>query len=504
MKKVVLAILDGIGLKPELYGNAFAQAETPNINKLLKEYPHSKLYASGEFVGLPKGQMGNSEVGHMTIGSGRITYQPLLKINNAINDGTFYENEEFIKVMNHVKENNSKLHIFGLLSDGGIHSHINHILALIKMAKMNDVKKLYLHVFLDGRDTYYNCALTYLNQLNDFMNKIGLGKLATISGRYYAMDREECYDRVKLYYDVVVNNYGPSFASYEDLIRESYENEEYDEFIKPSIINKLGVVSDNDGIIIANFRPDRLTETFSAITNPSFKEFETKKLQNIKCVSMMEVSDLILNNNYAFKNDVVNNTIGEVLTKNNCRVLRVAEVSKFPHVTHFFDGDRDLKLDNNTCYKIPKKEVATYDMTPKMSAKEVTDKVISKVKAFDFCVVNYANGDMVGHTGIFNAAKEAVEEVDRCVGKLYDCCVKNDILLIITADHGNCEEMLDRKGTILTSHTTNPVFFIVCDKKYSVNDGTLASIAPSILNIMELKIPDEMSKTLLIENEELL
>ena len=503
MKKVILAILDGVGIKKELYGNAFLQADTPNLNRLKREFPNSKLFASGPFVGLPDGQMGNSEVGHMTIGSGRINYQPLVRINNAIESKLFFYNDEILDVMNHVNENSSKLHIFGLLSDGGVHSHINHIFALIKMAKEKGISKLFIHVILDGRDTKYNSALVYLDALNEFLNKMGVGKIATIAGRYYAMDREEFYDRVKLYYDCVVNNFGPSYNSYEDLIKDSYHLEEYDEFIKPTILSKFGVVEDNDGIIIANFRPDRLTETFSAITNPNFNYFPTKKLNNVKTVSMTNVSEKI-NCSVAFKNIEINNTLGEVLEKNNIRQLRIAEVSKFPHVTHFFDGDRDLELKKCVSVKIPKKEVETYDMEPKMSAKEVTDALIKRFDNFDFAVVNYANCDMVGHTGIFKAAKSAVEEVDNCIGSLYEECKKKDALLIITADHGNVEEMLDRDGNILTTHTTNPVFLIVCDKKYTVTDGTLSNIAPSILNILGLKIPDEMDKKIIITEEEYL
>lgn len=497
MQKVILAILDGVGYKKELYGNAVKQAFTPNLDNLLKTYPSSFLNASGNYVGLPEGQMGNSEVGHMTIGSGRITDQPLVRINKAIEDTSFFQNEELIKVCNHVNNNGSKLHIFGLLSNGGIHSHINHILFLIKLASLQNVKKLYLHMFLDGRDTKYNSALTYLDTLQNYINEIGLGKIATIAGRYYAMDREEFYDRVKLYYDACVNNFGPYNENYKEVIEKSYENEEYDEFVKPTIINKLGVLEDNDGIIIANFRPDRLTETFSAITNESFNFFETKKLENLYVVSMTDV-DKKIKCQVAFKNSVIKNTLGEVLSKNKYRVLRIAEVSKYPHVTHFFDGDRDLKLKGTTSVKVPKKDVETYDMYPKMSAKEVTDRIIKRINNFDFAVVNYANGDMVGHTGIFSAAKIAMEEVDNCIGRLYKECKKHNILLIITADHGNCEEMLDRNGNMLTTHTTNPVYLIVCSNKYEVENGSLKDIAPSILNILNIKIPDEMDKNIII------
>lgn len=498
MKKVILAILDGVGYNEKLYGNAFKQAYTPTLDHLLKMYPHSLLDASGEKVGLPTGQMGNSEVGHTTIGTGRVTYQPLLRINWSISSKEFYKNEELLNVMNHVNKNDSKLHIFGLLSDGGVHSHIDHIFALIKMAKENNIKKLYLHIFLDGRDTSYNCALIYLEKLDNYLKEINLGKIATIAGRYYAMDREEFYDRVKKSYDVIVNNFGPYEENYHILIEKSYQKEEYDEFVEPTIINKSGVVSDNDGLILANFRPDRVTELFSAITNPKFNFFETKKLNNIKLVTMTNVSDKVICN-VAFPNKEITNTLVEVLVNNNYRVLRIAEVAKFPHVTHFFDGDRDIKLKNTVKIKIPKKNVDTYDLYPKMSAKEVTDTIGKEIKNFDFIIVNYANGDMVGHTGNFKAAKEAMEEVDKCLNKLYKLAINNNFLLIITADHGNLEEMLDKDGNILTTHTTNKVPFILCSNNYSVSDGSLSLIAPSILSILGLTIPKEMNQDIIIE-----
>ncbi len=498
MKKVILAILDGVGVKDSLYGNAFKQSNTKTIDFLLNKYPHSLLKASGESVGLPKGQMGNSEVGHMTIGTGRVTYQPLLKINWAISNKEFFKNEQLLDVMSHVNKNDSKLHILGLLSDGGVHSSIDHIFSLIKMAKENGIKKLYIHVFLDGRDTAYNSALKYLDELDLYLKEINLGIIGTISGRYYAMDREEFYDRIKLSYDVIVNNYGPYEPDYRKLITESYEKEEYDEFVKPTIINKGGVIESDDGLILANFRPDRVSELFEAITNPNFDKFQTRKLENIKLVTMTDVSDKIICN-VAFKNELITNTLGEVLDQNNYKTLRIAEVSKFPHVTHFFDGDRDLNLNNTTKIKIPKKDVATYDLYPKMSAEEVTKKIVGQIKNYDFIIVNYANGDMVGHTGNFKAATEAMEEIDHSIKKLYNLSLANNFLLIITADHGNLEEMLDEHGQILTTHTTNPVYFIVCDEHYNVKNGSLSNIAPSILSILNLPIPKEMDKNIIIE-----
>lgn len=500
MRRCILVILDGVGVRESANGNAFKLAKTPNIDYLMKEYPHSLLEASGEYVGLLKNQMGNSEVGHLTIGSGRVTLQPLLRINNAIKDGSFFENKNILEVINHVKENNSKLHIMGLLSDGGIHSHIDHIFALIKMAKEEGINKLYLHMFLDGRDTKKDVCLTYLDQLSAYIDQLNLGKIATISGRFYAMDREKIWDRTKKAYDVIVNNYGPFNESYSSVIEKSYEMLEYDEFIEPTIINKGGVVESKDGIIVANFRPDRLTQLFSAITNPSFDAFKTKKLDDIKVVTMTDVDSSIICTN-AFSKVSLENTLGEVLQKNKYRVLRIAEISKFPHVTHFFDGDRDITLKKTKKICIPRKEVETYDLYPKMSARNVTDYIIKHLTKYDFIVVNYANGDMVGHTGNLKAAILAMEEVDSCLGDLFNKAKKCKYTMIITADHGNCEEMLDENDNVLTTHTTNPVNFIFCNKRCSMSNGSLEDIAPSILNYLDINIPKEMTGNIIVNDD---
>ena len=500
MKKIILAILDGVGLREDSVGNAVKNANTKALDKLIKEFPNSRLIASGKAVGLPPGQMGNSEVGHITIGSGRIVNQPLQKINSAIEDGTFYKNEEILKVIEHAKKNKSKLHILGLLSDGGVHSHINHIFALIKMAKENDIKDLYIHVFTDGRDVTYNTSLNYLEKLTNYLKKVELGKIATISGRYYAMDRERMWDKTKECYDALINNEGPKISNYETLIKDCYTKGVYDEFIPPTIIDENGVIEDKDSIIVANFRPDRIPQLMGAITNDKFEHFKTKKLNNIKVLTMMPVNDEVKTEN-AFKHQTVNNTLGEILSKEEYRVLRIAETSKYPHVTHFIDGDKDIDLRKTTEITVPRKDVPTYDLKPEMSAEEVTEKIKYLIDDYDFVIVNYANGDMVGHTGNYEASIKAVEKIDKCIEELYEMCFQKDILLIITADHGNCEEMIDEKGNPHTYHTTNKVPFIVCDKKYKAYDGELSDIAPSILNILNIEIPIEMTGNIIIKEK---
>ena len=500
MKKVIFTILDGVGIREEETGNAVKNANTKALDKLIKEFPNSKLKASGEAVGLPKGQMGNSEVGHITIGSGKIVNQPLQKINKSLEDGSFYQNEEIKKAINHAKENNSKLHILGLLSDGGVHSHINHIFALIKMAKEAKIEKLYIHAFLDGRDVTFNSASKYLKALEDFIKKEEIGKLATVSGRYYAMDREKMWDKTKKCYDALINKEAPIISSYETILQENYQKGIYDEFIPPTIINEKGIIEDNDSIIVANFRPDRIPQLFEAIANDDFTYFKTKKLNNIKLLTMMPVSNT-LNATSAFKHEKIINTLGEMLSKKGYRVLRIAETSKYPHVTHFIDGDKDVDLKYTTKILVPRQDVPTYDLKPEMSAEEVTEKIKYLIDDYDFVIVNYANGDMVGHTGNYNAAVKAVEELDRCVRNLYELSFQKDILLIITADHGNCEEMVDKNGRPHTYHTTNKVPFIVCDKKYQVKDGELSDIAPSILNILNIEIPKEMTGNIIIKEK---
>ena len=497
MKKVILCIIDGFGLKKETYGNAIKQANKPNFDKLWNMYPHSKLNASGEPVGLPKGQFGNSEVGHMNIGAGRKVDQPLQIINKEIKDKTFYKNEELLNVINHVKENNSKLHIMGLLSDGGVHSSIEHIIAILKMAKMNNVLNVYFHIFTDGRDVLSKSANKYLKRLQKEIKKIKLGTISTVSGRFYAMDRDNRWGRVEKAYKAIVFGVGET-NNLGNITKESYSKEIYDEFIKPTIINKEGIIDSNDGIIFANFRPDRATELLTAISNPSFKEFETKKLDNIKLVTLMPCSKTIISAP-AFSEKKLINTLGEYISNLNKSQLRIAETEKYAHVTYFFDGGEEKILKRARRILIPSdKEVLTYDLNPQMSAKEITDNLLIELeKNYDLVVLNYANCDMVGHTGNIKATIKAVETVDKCLGELYDKAIELDYTLLITADHGNADYMLD-KEVVVTSHSSSKVPFIICDKNYKLKNGKLGDIAPTILKIMGEEIPKEMTGDVLI------
>ena len=497
MKPVLLCILDGVGISNQEYGNAFNKAKKPNFDYLWNNYPHSLLDASGLSVGLPKGQMGNSEVGHTNIGAGRVVYQPLQLINNKIKDKTFFENENILDVLNHVKTNNSKLHVFGLLSDGGIHSHINHLFALLEMIKNNDLNNVYLHLFLDGRDTLPNVALTYLEQLNKKMNELKIGTISTISGRYYAMDRDNRYDRLKKAYDSIVYGIGEEYNDYKEVIESNYQRNINDEFIIPAVLNKEGIVEDNDGLLVFNFRPDRLRELFSSLTNHNFSGFETKKLENIKLTTMFPVSNEVIYQ-HAFELDKLDNTLGEYISKLNLKQLRIAETEKYAHVTYFFNGGLAKELKNCDEILIPSPKVATYDLKPEMSAYEVTETLIEKMESYDFIVLNFANGDMVGHTGNLKATVKAIEVIDECLGKIINRITELKGTLVLTADHGNSDVML-KDDKIITSHSTNPVPFIITNKKYQLKNGKLADIAPTILKVMEIDIPKQMTGEVLIK-----
>ena len=493
MKKVLLCVLDGVGLSKIKDGNALVNANKPNIDYLMKEYPNKGINASGTFVGLPDGQMGNSEVGHLTIGAGRIIYQSLELINRAIKDESFYSNESFLNAIRHAKENNSKLHIMGLLSDGGVHSHINHIKALLKLCKKEDFSNVYFHIFTDGRDTFKESSISYIDDLNNEINELGIGKICTISGRYYAMDRDKRWDRLKKCYDVIVNNTGNKCDNYKKYITDSYEKGITDEFIEPVIIDESGKIEENDSIIWANFRPDRAIQILRSLVDPNFDEFDRKIFNNLYLTTMMYVSDDV-KSDIAFKKEIIDNTLGIYLSKLGKKQLRIAETEKYAHVTYFFDGGRDLDL--NLCDRvlIPSPKVATYDLKPEMSAREITSNLLEKMdNNYDFIFLNFANGDMVGHTGNYDMTKKAIETIDEMIGKLYKKCVEDEYLFIITADHGNAEEMIDENGNVVTSHTTNLVPFIVTDKNLNIdNVNKLSDIAPFILNYMNLNLPDEM------------
>ena len=493
MKKVLLCVLDGVGLSKIKDGNALINANKPNIDYLMKEYPNKGINASGTFVGLPDGQMGNSEVGHLTIGAGRIIYQSLELINRAIKDDSFYSNESFLNAIRHAKENNSKLHIMGLLSDGGVHSHINHIKALLKLCKKEDFSNVYFHIFTDGRDTFKESSISYINDLNNEINELGIGKICTISGRYYAMDRDKRWDRLKKCYDVIVNNTGNKCDDYKKYITDSYEKGITDEFIEPVIIDESGKIEDNDSIIWANFRPDRAIQILRSLVDPNFDGFDRKIFNNLYLTTMMYVSDDV-KSDIAFKKEIIDNTLGIYLSKLGKKQLRIAETEKYAHVTYFFDGGRDLDL--NLCDRvlIPSPKVATYDLKPEMSAREITSNLLEKMdNNYDFIFLNFANGDMVGHTGNYDMTKKAIETIDEMIGKLYKKCMEDEYLFIITADHGNAEEMIDENGNVVTSHTTNLVPFIVTDKNLNIdNVNKLSDIAPFVLNYMNLNLPDEM------------
>lgn len=502
MKKVLLCIMDGVGIRNSSKGNALTNANTPNLDKLIKEYPYTYLEASGEYVGLPQNQMGNSEVGHSTIGSGRIIYQSLEKINKSIQDKYFFQKEELLHAINHAKLNNSKLHLIGLLSDGGIHSHINHLFALLDLCCQEKFTNVYIHVITDGRDTAPDSGIKYIKMLKEKLESINFGKIATICGRYYMMDRDNRFERVKQAYEMLTEGIADKYAYPEQAWKNNQARGITDEFINPSIINTTGLIEDNDSIITFNFRPDRLRELFAALTNKDFPCFERKILNNLKLVTMMPVAEEVICTN-AFQKENLDNVLGKVIDNNNLSQLRIAETEKYAHVTYFFDGGKEIDLQKCTKILIPSPKVNTYDMQPEMSAYEITNKLLNEIKnnQYHLIVLNYANGDMVGHTGVYQKAIKAVETVDKCLGDILQNVDLNEYTVLVTADHGNCEQMINDDDTINTAHTTNLVPFIIVDKQYHLNKnkiGKLADIAPTILKIMDLDIPREMTGDILI------
>lgn len=504
-KPLVLCILDGCGIRENTDGNAFANANKPTLNMLFEKYPNSILEASGKAVGLPEGQMGTSEVGHMNLGSGRVAMQPLENITSQIENGDILSNEKILEVLNHVKDNNSNLHLFGLLSDGGVHSHISHLFGLLDMCKKNNVENVYLDICLDGRDTYEKSALTYLDQLQEKIDSLGIGKINIISGRYYAMDRDNNFDRLKLAYDALVYGEAKVYTNYKELVEENYNNEVFDEFVIPGIINKTPL-QDNDGIITFNFRKDRVREMFTLLSNPT--EYESmanekglvvKHFTNLKTLTMYPVTETVKSPR-AFEDLDLKNILVDYLHNNGISQLRIAETEKYPHVTFFFDGGKEVEYDDMKKILIPSPKVATYDLKPEMSVYEVTDSFLNEVENFDVTIMNLANGDMVGHTGVYEAAKQAVEDMDICITKIYNKVQELNGTLIIIADHGNCDMMWDENKLPVTSHTTNPVPCIITKEGIELNNGKLADIAPTMLQLLGLPIPEEMTGTSLIKN----
>ena len=499
MKKILLCIMDGIGITKDKKYNAVYNAKTPMLDKLWDVYPTCLLEASGTNVGLPKGQMGNSEVGHTNIGAGRVVYQSLELINSKIKDGTFYENEEFLNVINHVKNNKSKLHLIGLLSDGGVHSHINHLFSLLELAKRENVREVYIHIFTDGRDVSPTSGIKYIEALEKKIKSLGIGKIASISGRYYGMDRDNRWDRVEASYRVLTED--TPVREINKYWNESHEKGITDEFIEPVSVCEGGIIENNDGVIFFNFRPDRLRELGSALTNKNYECFERKKLDNIRVVSMMPISDTV-NCPSAFQLQKLDNTLGEYVSSLGLSQLRIAETEKYAHVTYFMNGGVEKIYDGEKRILVPSPKVSTYDKEPKMSANMITASLIKELNdnKEDLVVLNFANGDMVGHTGDYEAAVAAVETVDHCIEKIIENISLEEYTLIVTSDHGNCEVMRNRDGSINTSHTTNKVPFIITDKRIKLKDGKLSDIAPTILCLMGLDIPNEMTGDILIKN----
>ncbi|AKS39441.1 phosphoglyceromutase [Anoxybacillus gonensis] len=507
-KPVALIILDGFALREETFGNAVAQAKKPNFDRYWNEYPHATLTACGEAVGLPEGQMGNSEVGHLNIGAGRIVYQSLTRVNIAIREGEFERNETFLAAMDHVKKNGTNLHIFGLLSDGGVHSHINHLFALLKLAAKEGVKHVYIHGFLDGRDVGPQTAKTYIQQLNEQIAQIGVGEIATLSGRYYSMDRDKRWERVEKAYRAMVYGEGPSYRDPLACIDDSYANGIYDEFVLPSVIvredgSPVATIQDNDAVIFYNFRPDRAIQISNTFTNDDFRSFDRgpKHPKNLFFVCLTHFSETV-KGYVAFKPTNLDNTLGEVLSQNGLKQLRIAETEKYPHVTFFMSGGREEKFPGEERILIDSPKVATYDLKPEMSAYEVTEALLKEIEAdkFDAIVLNYANPDMVGHSGMLEPTIKAVEAVDECLGKVVDAIIAKGGIAIITADHGNADEVLNPDGSPNTAHTTNPVPVIVTKKGITLRqDGILGDLAPTMLDLLGLQQPKEMTGKTLIQ-----
>lgn len=500
-KPIMLMILDGFGINEKSDGNAVKQANTPNIDKLMKKYQTTKIYTSGLKVGLPDGQMGNSEVGHTNIGAGRIVYQELTKITKSIEDGDFFAIPEFIEAIENCKKYNSKLHILGLVSDGGVHSHIRHLYGLLEMAKRRDFENVYVHCFLDGRDTPPASAEGYITELEEKMKEKGIGKIASISGRYYAMDRDKRWDRVEKCYDALVKGEGNKSASATIAIENSYQKEVFDEFVEPTVIcngeTPIATIGEHDSVIFFNFRPDRAREITRAIVDPKFDGFETKKMETY-FVCFTSYDETMPNVRIAFKKEPLVNTFGEVVSKNGLKQLRIAETEKYAHVTFFFNGGEEKQYPGEDRILVPSPKVATYDMQPEMSAREVTEKVVEAINLnkYNVIILNYANPDMVGHTGSLPAAIKAVETIDECVGKVVEAMLAHDGTMLITADHGNCEQMIDYKtGDPHTAHTTNPVPLILVteNKDLRIKEGKLADLAPTMLDILGIEKPEEMT-----------
>ena len=508
-KPTVLMILDGYGLNEKTEGNAVKEAKTPVMDKLMQEYPFVKGYASGMAVGLPDGQMGNSEVGHLNMGAGRIIYQELTKITKEIQDGDFFKNPALLDAVKNAKDKGTSLHMFGLLSDGGVHSHNTHLYALLELAKKEGLSKVYVHCFLDGRDTPPASGKDYVQQLSDKMQEIGVGEIASVMGRYYAMDRDNRWDRVELAYNAMVKGIGHTADSGVAAVQQSYDDGKNDEFVIPTVVVKNGApvatIQDDDSVIFFNFRPDRAREVTRTFCSDDFDGFKRGSRIKTCYVCFTEYDETIPNKEVAFHKTAITNTFGEFLAANNLKQARIAETEKYAHVTFFFNGGVEEPNEGEERILVKSPKVPTYDMQPEMSAYEVCDNLVNAIKSekYDVIIINFANPDMVGHTGIENAAVKAIEAVDGCVGRAVEAIKEVDGQMFICADHGNAEQLVDYEtGEPFTAHTTNPVPFILvnADPSYTLREGgVLADIAPTLIELMGMEQPKEMTgKSLLI------
>ena len=503
-KKLMLVIMDGWGLGLVPSSDAIQQAKVPFVTSLYKNYPNSTLVTCGEAVGLPEGQMGNSEVGHLNLGAGRIVYQELQRINVAIKTGELASNPTLLASIDYAKQNNKPLHLLGLVSDGGVHSHTSHLKAICDLCKAKGLSQLYVHAFTDGRDTDPKSGLGYIEDLENHL-KNSAGKIATVSGRYYAMDRDKRWERVQLAYDCLAKGEGPVAASAIDSIKANYAGNITDEFIKPTVLTENGkpiaTIKDGDAVLCFNFRTDRCREITEVLSQKDFPDFGMKKL-DLHYTTITKYDETFKKVNIIFENDNLENTLGEVLAKHNKKQIRIAETEKYPHVTFFFSGGRELPFEGETRIMAPSPKVATYDLQPEMSAAELTDKLLPEIKAGnpDFVCLNFANADMVGHTGVFSAVMKAVETVDACVEKIVTAGLENGYTIFLTADHGNADFMINEDGSPNTAHTLNLVPFFIIDKdwKGSIQPGKLGDLAPTILKVMGLEIPKEMTGNVLI------
>lgn len=508
-KPVMLMILDGFGISESEKGNAILAAKKPNFDKYINKYPSTQIAASGLKVGLPEGQMGNSEVGHLNIGAGRIIYQELTRITKAIEDGDFFENEALNNAINNALKNNSALHLMGLLSDGGVHSHISHVKGLLELAKKKGLTKVYVHAFMDGRDVAPSSGKDFIVKLQEMMSEVGVGEIATVSGRYYAMDRDNRWERVQLAYDAMTMGKGEVASSAVDAMVNSYNNDKTDEFVLPTVIEKNGQpvakIVNGDSVIFFNFRPDRAREMTRAIVDKEFAGFEREQL-NVTFVTMTQYDKTLENVEVAYRPESYTNTLGEYVAKNGLNQLRIAETEKYAHVTFFFNGGVEQPNQNEDRAIVASPKVSTYDLKPEMSAFELTEQLIQKIdeNKYDMIILNYANPDMVGHTGVVEAAVKAVEAVDTCLGTVVEKILEKDGTVFITADHGNAEVMIDTKtGNPFTAHTSNlvPLLWVSKDAegKTLKADGKLADIAPSMLEVIGLDKPAEMTGESLLQ-----